>query len=205
MRMKVPSTTTLSFPTLSPLLTVGKDIFGYFLDRLFTSTERPPFVGKISATRDRGCCVISTTDPYGRILGFLDQFRYFFSQVAPQLYSWGWVDPVPDPLFLRKSGSSGNRIWVCSQEFWPLYHRRSPVRGRALLFLDKQMNPNVANGRTLQEWTSGCLAMNWGRPAWRAHWNKAATMYRASSARVRHGWTSAPASRLVTSHCYCRA
>jgi hypothetical protein len=28
--------------------------------------------------------------------------------VAPQLFSWGWVDPVPDPLLLRKSGSAGN-------------------------------------------------------------------------------------------------
>jgi hypothetical protein len=36
------------------------------------------------------------------------------------------VDPVPDPLLLRKSGSFGNRIrdlWICSQEFWPLDHR----------------------------------------------------------------------------------
>jgi hypothetical protein len=41
--------------------------------------------------------VISVTDPYGRILGFLDRSRYFF-QVAPQLYSRGLVDPVPDPL-----------------------------------------------------------------------------------------------------------
>jgi hypothetical protein len=32
MRMKVPSTTTLIFPTLSPLLTAGKNIVGYFLD-----------------------------------------------------------------------------------------------------------------------------------------------------------------------------
>jgi hypothetical protein len=27
------------------------------------------------------------TDPYGRILGVLDRSRYFFFQVAPQLYS----------------------------------------------------------------------------------------------------------------------
>jgi hypothetical protein len=33
MSMKVPSTTTLSFPTLSPLLTAGKNIVGSFLDR----------------------------------------------------------------------------------------------------------------------------------------------------------------------------
>jgi hypothetical protein len=36
------------------------------------------------------------------------------------------VDPVPDPLLLRKSGSTGNRsrdLWICSQELWPLDHR----------------------------------------------------------------------------------
>jgi hypothetical protein len=31
--------------------------------------------------------VISVTNPYGRILGFLDRSCYFFFQVAPQLYS----------------------------------------------------------------------------------------------------------------------
>jgi hypothetical protein len=46
--------------------------------------------------------------PYGRILGFLNRSRYFFLQVAPQLYPWGWVNPVPDPLLLRNSGSAGN-------------------------------------------------------------------------------------------------
>jgi hypothetical protein len=53
--------------------------------------------------------VISVTDPCGRILGFLDRSHYFFFQVAPQLYSGGWVDPVPDPLLLRRSGSTGDR------------------------------------------------------------------------------------------------
>jgi hypothetical protein len=38
---------------------------------------------------DRGCDVVSVTDPYGRILGFLDRSRYFFLQVVPQLYSRG--------------------------------------------------------------------------------------------------------------------
>jgi hypothetical protein len=48
-------------------------------------------------------------DPYGYILGFVDRSLYFFFQVAPQLYSRGCVDLVPDPLLLRKSGSDGNR------------------------------------------------------------------------------------------------
>jgi hypothetical protein len=57
---------------------------------------------------DTGCHMVSVMDPYGRILGFLDQSRYFLFQIAPQLYSWGWVDPIPDPLLPRKSGSAGN-------------------------------------------------------------------------------------------------
>jgi hypothetical protein len=63
---------------------------------------------------------------HGRILGFLDRSRYCFFHVAPQLYSGGWMDPVPYPPFLRKSDSAGNRtrdLWICSQELWPLYHR----------------------------------------------------------------------------------
>jgi hypothetical protein len=74
----------------------------------------------------RGCCVVSATDPHCRILGFLDRNSYYFFQVSPQLYSRGWVDPVPDPLLLRKSGSARDRtrdLWICSQELWPLDHR----------------------------------------------------------------------------------
>jgi hypothetical protein len=47
--------------------------------------------------------------PYVCILGFLDRSRYFFFQIAPQLYSWGWVDAVPDPLLLGKYGIAENR------------------------------------------------------------------------------------------------
>jgi hypothetical protein len=36
-------------------------------------------------------------------LSFLDRSRYFVLQVAPQLSSKGSVDPVPDPMILRKS------------------------------------------------------------------------------------------------------
>jgi hypothetical protein len=33
----------------------------------------------------------------------------------------------PDPLLLRKSGSTRNRIRICSQELWPLDHRGSCI------------------------------------------------------------------------------
>jgi hypothetical protein len=54
-----------------------------------------------------------------RNLCFLDRSRYFLIQVAPQLTSRGRVDPVPDPLLLRKSGSAGIRtrdLCICSQK-----------------------------------------------------------------------------------------
>jgi hypothetical protein len=41
-------------------------------------TERPPLVGEVIANfAAKGCHVVSVTDPYGRILGFLDRSRYF--------------------------------------------------------------------------------------------------------------------------------
>jgi hypothetical protein len=54
-------------------------------------TERPPLVSEVSAnfSADRGCHVVSVTNPYGRILGFLDQSRYYCFQEASQLHSRG--------------------------------------------------------------------------------------------------------------------
>jgi hypothetical protein len=97
-------------------------------------TEQPPLLGEVVPTfADRGCRVVSATDPPDRILGFLDRSRYYFFQEAPQTYSRGWVDPVPDPLLLRKSESAGNRtqdLWICSQKLWPLdnsHHENYPI------------------------------------------------------------------------------
>jgi hypothetical protein len=69
-------------------------------------------------------------------LGFLDGSRYFSIQVAPQLSSRCSVDPVPDPLLLRKSGSAWNLtrdLWICSQELWPLDHRGGSREGTRIL------------------------------------------------------------------------
>jgi hypothetical protein len=91
------------------------------------TTERPPLVCEVSAKFCEKRVSRGKLNGSPRlILGFLDRSRYFFFQVAPQLYSQGWVDPVPDPLLLRKSGSAGNRtrdLRICSQKLWPLDHR----------------------------------------------------------------------------------
>jgi hypothetical protein len=72
-------------------------------------TERPPLVGEVIANffgwrvprgqRD------GSLRPYSR---FSKQEPLLFYQVALQLFSRGWVDPVPDPLIFV-SGSGGNR------------------------------------------------------------------------------------------------
>jgi hypothetical protein len=89
--------------------------------------ERPPRPAKVMPNyAGRDYSVISATGPTAVKLGFLDRSHCYFFQVAPHLSSRGWVDPVIYPLFVRTSGSAGNRarnIWICSQELWPLDHR----------------------------------------------------------------------------------
>jgi hypothetical protein len=75
---------------------------------LYRPSDRRLSAKLVLTFADRGCHVVSVTEPHGRILGFLDRSRYFFFQVAPELYSRGCVDTVPDSLLLRKSGSAGN-------------------------------------------------------------------------------------------------
>jgi hypothetical protein len=54
------------------------------------SVIQPPLHGEVVITfADRGCCVVSATDPPVVSLGFLDRSRYYFLQVAPQLSSRG--------------------------------------------------------------------------------------------------------------------
>jgi hypothetical protein len=70
--------------------------------------------------------VVSAADPHGHWSQFSRTEPLLFIHVAVQLSSRGWVDPVPQPLLLAKSGSAGNRtqdLWICSWEHWSLYHR----------------------------------------------------------------------------------
>jgi hypothetical protein len=53
--------------------------------------------------------VVSTTDIYGRILGFLDRSRYFFFQVAPQLTHEAEWTPFQTHYFSENLVSSGNQ------------------------------------------------------------------------------------------------
>jgi hypothetical protein len=44
---------------------------------LYRPSDRRLSAKWLPSFADRGCHVVSVTDPYGRILGFLDRSRYF--------------------------------------------------------------------------------------------------------------------------------
>jgi hypothetical protein len=44
---------------------------------LYRPSDRSLSAKRLTPFADRGCHVVSVTDPYGRILGFLDRSRYF--------------------------------------------------------------------------------------------------------------------------------
>jgi hypothetical protein len=88
------------------------DIRARLRNELNSYVEVPLYTDWVTVACLRGCRLVNVTDPYSHILRFLDRSRYFFFQAAPQLYSRGWADPVPEPLLLRKCGSTGNRTWT---------------------------------------------------------------------------------------------
>jgi hypothetical protein len=52
------------------------------------ATKLPSLVSEVSANLGgRGFRIVSATDPHSCSLDFLDRNRYYFFQVAPQLYS----------------------------------------------------------------------------------------------------------------------
>jgi hypothetical protein len=61
------------------------------VSELYRPSDRRLSVKIVPTFADKGCLMVSVADPYGQILGFLDRNRYFFFQVAPQLYSRGWT------------------------------------------------------------------------------------------------------------------
>jgi hypothetical protein len=81
-------------------------------------------------------------------LSFLDRSRYF-SFKSLLIYPFKvWVDPVPDLLLLRKSGSAGDRtrdLWFSSNEVWSLDHRRSQrtYRGSNIILKNNSNGPSL--------------------------------------------------------------
>jgi hypothetical protein len=59
------------------------------MSELYRPSDRRLSAKLVPTFADKGCRVVSATDPYGCILSFLDQSRYYFLKVAPQLYPRG--------------------------------------------------------------------------------------------------------------------
>jgi hypothetical protein len=59
------------------------------VSELYQPSDHPLSAKLVPTFADRWCRVVTAADPYGRNLGFLDRSRYFFFEVAPQLYSRG--------------------------------------------------------------------------------------------------------------------
>jgi hypothetical protein len=90
------------FPELLKMSLDKKAPWSESASELYRRSDRRLSATLVPIFADRECHLVSATDPYGRILGFLERSRYFFFQVAPQLYSRGVVDPV---LGCRPRGS----------------------------------------------------------------------------------------------------
>jgi hypothetical protein len=100
------------------LPSINKTPWFWSASELYRPSDRRLSAKLVPTLADRGCHVVSATKSTAVNFGFLDQSRYFL-ETAPQLPSWGWVDPVPDALLLRKiwqSRESNPDLWICSQE-----------------------------------------------------------------------------------------
>jgi hypothetical protein len=120
---------TLFLNTLCSCLSVREQVSNHKEPeaKLYFELYRPSYrrlsVKLVPAFADRRCHVVGRTDAHSHILDFLDRSRYFSFQIAPQLCSQGWVDPVPDPLLLRKFGSARKRTRTSGSGGRNSYHK----------------------------------------------------------------------------------
>jgi hypothetical protein len=69
------------------MLCIFKNPCSESASELYRPIDRRLSAKLVRTSADRGCHVASVTDPYGRILGYIDRRRYFSYQAAPQFYS----------------------------------------------------------------------------------------------------------------------
>jgi hypothetical protein len=88
----------------------------------------------------RGCHAVTVTDPYGRILYFLDRSRYFFLSSISSVVLTTLSGPRSRPTtFFWYCRESNPGLRICSQELWELDHRG----GRESLY--NKLKKNVIN------------------------------------------------------------
>jgi hypothetical protein len=84
-----PHPATASNLTRGAIVEIEQTPWPESVNELYQPSDRRLSEKLVINFADRGCCVVSVTDLYGRILGFLDRSRYYFFLAADQLYSRG--------------------------------------------------------------------------------------------------------------------
>jgi hypothetical protein len=107
--------------------------------------ERPPLVGKVSTNfRGWGWHVVSVTDRYDCILGFLDRSRYFYFQVTPELQSLRGRGPVSKMASQQEKGfcflrfKLSRSVITSQREFRVRFKKGAPHR--IMSFLNRALN-----------------------------------------------------------------
>jgi hypothetical protein len=72
---------------------------------------------------DRGCHVVSVTDPYGHIFRFSRQEPLLFYQVAPQLYSRGWLEQNKVTKH-RHATPNVKGLFMSTYHTWTMFHAK---------------------------------------------------------------------------------
>jgi hypothetical protein len=73
--------------------------------------------------------VVSVTDPYGRILGFLDRSRYFsIKKLLSCTHEAEWTPFQTHYFFFWQCRESNPDLRICSQELLPLDHRGGRIQ-----------------------------------------------------------------------------
>jgi hypothetical protein len=91
---------------------------------LYRQSDRRLSAKWLSTFADRGCHVVSVTDPYGRILGFLDRSRYISIKLLLSCtHEAEWTPFQAHYFFFWQCRESNPGLRICSQELWPLDHR----------------------------------------------------------------------------------
>jgi hypothetical protein len=80
----------------------NKTLWPQSSSELYRPSDRRSSAKLVPTFADRGCHVVSVTNLYGTILGFLDQSSYFFFEVTPQIVLMRLSEPRSRPTTSQK-------------------------------------------------------------------------------------------------------
>jgi hypothetical protein len=103
-------------------------------------TERPPTIGEVSVNfADGGCCLVSITHSYGRILSFLDRRQ---TSIMISQYSWTNITPM---------------AWSAEMYLVAFLPRSSNLQFSVLFSFATSRHELFSPARTLRSWVFVCV------------------------------------------------